>query len=231
LYVGFEIPDRFTMTSPESNQIKKKKADLKVVIVADADVGKTCLLHRYLHGEFYDQTPNTIGAAFFLKQWGSYNIAIWDTAGEERFSGLSSFYCRGANAAVVCYDIRSRNTFQSIEDRYTALLETAAENCSIVISGTKKDLVSDSNREVTAEIGAAKAKELCERWNSKLHESGRCPFFETSSLTGENVKALFEHIFETLTQGCDKTGADKSDTVDLEEKKNCSSKSRSKCSC
>ena len=47
--------------------------DLKVVIVGDADVGKTCLLHRYLHGEFYDQTPNVSWyfpqSMFVLTSW------------------------------------------------------------------------------------------------------------------------------------------------------------------
>ena len=132
----------------------------------------------------------------------------------------------------MAYDIRSRSTFESIEGRYTALLETAAENCSIVITGTKKDLVTDANREVTAEVGAAKAKELTDRWSSKLHHSGRSPFFETSSLTGENVKTLFEHIFETLTQGLDKNEADKSDTVEVtNENAKPPSTRKSKCSC
>lgn len=38
--------------------LKFVSRDMKVVIVGDAAVGKTCLLHRYLHGEFFDQSPN-----------------------------------------------------------------------------------------------------------------------------------------------------------------------------
>ena len=132
----------------------------------------------------------------------------------------------------MAYDIRSQNTFKSIEGRYTALLETAAENCSIVITGTKKDLVTDSNREVTDEDGAAKARELSDRWNSKQHQSGRCPFFETSALTGENVKTLFEHIFETLVQSLDKNDSDKQGTLEIgREKTNAASTGKSKCAC
>lgn len=137
----------------------------------------------------------------------------------------------------MAYDIRSQNTFNSIEERYTALLGTAAENCSIVLTGTKRDLVTDSNREVTFDEGVKMAKQLSERWNSKEHPSGKAPFFETSSLTGDNVQAIFEYIFETLTLTVDSKSGVVQDTVDLgrdtrRDKSNVSqAESKSKCAC
>lgn len=59
---------------------KLRKPDIKVVILGDMNVGKTSLLHRYTERCFKD-TLSTVGGAFFLKQWGPYNISIWDTAG------------------------------------------------------------------------------------------------------------------------------------------------------
>ena len=44
-------------------------------------MGKTSLLQRYMERRFPD-TVSTVGGAFYLKQWRSYNISIWDTAGE-----------------------------------------------------------------------------------------------------------------------------------------------------
>ncbi|XP_065072109.1 ras-related protein Rab-20-like isoform X2 [Rhopilema esculentum] len=213
------------MNTPESQTNKKRKADFKVVIIGDAAIGKTCIVNRYLHNQFSDEMPNTIGAAFFLKQWKSSNIAIWDTAGEERFSGLSNFYCRGANAAIVAYDIRDRRTFDSIDARYTQLLETSAENCTIVLAGTKKDLVTRDNREISVEDGIKKVKELGERWQSKSHPGDKTPFFETSAKTSENIMELFEYIFETLT--LDVANPVAKDTIDF-GKSNATGK---KCSC
>lgn len=57
-----------------------KKPDGKVVLLGDMNVGKTSLLHRYMERRFQD-TVSTVGGAFYLKQWGPYNISIWDTAG------------------------------------------------------------------------------------------------------------------------------------------------------
>lgn len=63
---------------------KMKKPDVKVVLLGDMNVGKTSLLHRYTERKFKD-TISTVGGAFFLKQWGPYNISIWDTAGNIPF--------------------------------------------------------------------------------------------------------------------------------------------------
>lgn len=68
---------------------RMKKPDVKVVFLGDMNVGKTSLLHRYTERKFKD-TISTVGGAFFLKQWGPYNISMWDTAGKTTFIVISS---------------------------------------------------------------------------------------------------------------------------------------------
>lgn len=182
----------------------RKKADKKIVIIGDPDVGKTCLIHRYIEGTFLEGSNSTIGAAFFLKHWESLNFAIWDTAGEERFSGLSSFYCRGANAVILCYDVCDARTYDALDARHTRLLDVVADNCIMVLVGTKIDLVNKSHdgkvkkREVSTDAAVHKALEYTERWSSLKHPSGTLPIFETSSKTGEKVNNVFEYIFQTI---------------------------------
>lgn len=60
---------------------KMRKPDGKIVLLGDMNVGKTSLLQRYMERRFPD-TVSTVGGAFYLKQWRSFNISIWDTAGE-----------------------------------------------------------------------------------------------------------------------------------------------------
>lgn len=66
-----------------------RKPDGKIVLLGDMNVGKTSLLQRYMERRFPD-TVSTVGGAFYLKQWRSFNISIWDTAGREQFHGLGS---------------------------------------------------------------------------------------------------------------------------------------------
>ncbi|XP_026880219.2 ras-related protein Rab-20 [Electrophorus electricus] len=129
---------------PEST--KMNKPDVKIVILGDMNVGKTSLLHRYTERKFKD-TISTVGGAFFLKQWGPYNISIWDTAGREQFHGLGSMYCRGAAAVILTYDVTNWQSYAELEDRFLSLTDTANPDCIFAIVGNKADL-TDSDAHV-----------------------------------------------------------------------------------
>ena len=70
------------------------------------------------------------------------NLGIWDTAGQERFDSLSSFYCRGARAAIICFDLTDRTSFECLQQKWIRKVTEEAEvGCHICIVGTKLDLV------------------------------------------------------------------------------------------
>ncbi|KAF7665632.1 hypothetical protein LDENG_00137220 [Lucifuga dentata] len=118
---------------------KMKKPDVKIVLLGDMNVGKTSLLHRYTERAFKD-TISTVGGAFFLKQWGPYNISIWDTAGREQFHGLGSMYCRGAAAVILTYDVTNWQSLAELQERFLSLTDTANHDCIYAIVGNKADL-------------------------------------------------------------------------------------------
>lgn len=118
---------------------KLRKPDVKLVLLGDMNVGKTSLLHRYTERRFKD-TVSTVGGAFFLKQWGPYNISIWDTAGREQFHGLGSMYCRGADAIILTYDVTNWQSLVELEERFLSLTDTANPDCIYAIVGNKADL-------------------------------------------------------------------------------------------
>ena len=56
----------------------------KIIIVGDAGVGKTCLLHQYTHSEFKQEYNVTIGVEFSSKiipldTNTTAKLQIWDT--------------------------------------------------------------------------------------------------------------------------------------------------------
>ena len=116
--------------------------DLKCVLLGDVGVGKTCLSVRYVFDTF-GAVNSTVGASFqqrkVTKADGSTTlIGIWDTAGAERFDSLSSFYCRGARAAICCYDMTDKESFTALSTRWIRkVIEQGEEGCHIVICGTK----------------------------------------------------------------------------------------------
>ncbi|ETO03727.1 GTP-binding protein, partial [Reticulomyxa filosa] len=67
---------------------------------------------------------------------------IWDTAGQERYNSLSSAYCKGADACVLCYDITDTQSFVDIDKWRKLFIEhnDTDNNIRFLLVGTKWDL-------------------------------------------------------------------------------------------
>ncbi|KAK9762037.1 hypothetical protein K7432_012601 [Basidiobolus ranarum] len=108
--------------------------EAKVVILGSQGVGKTSLVVRYVQRTFSPNCPSTIGASFMTTKLAVDNckvrLQIWDTAGQERFRSMAPMYYRGANAAIIVYDITSRKSFDEIETWVQELRKNMAEDLS-----------------------------------------------------------------------------------------------------
>lgn len=166
------------------------RVDIKIIIVGNNTVGKTSLMQRFVHNKFDEgRTFPTIGAAFAAKEVCSNGrkriIGIWDTAGTERYRAMAKMFYRDAKAAIVCYDITNRDSWDGLRSWITELRE-AEERCKVFICGTKKDLIEDGIAE--RDVPEDKTNEYARGIQVKM--------FETSSKTGENVEELFQEIID-----------------------------------
>jgi small GTP-binding protein len=163
---------------------------VKIVMLGDSNVGKTCLLTRFLDNSF-GNTQSTIGASYFKKTFShnnkSWKLGLWDTAGQERYNSLSSFYCRGAGCAIVCFDLTDRKSFDNVS-RWINKFQTSSpcEDYFIILVGTKVDLVKDGNEDKRA-VSIKEASSLSS-------EVQAIAYVETSGKTGENIERIFQEI-------------------------------------
>jgi len=161
----------------------------KLVLLGESAVGKSSLVLRFVKGQFLDYQESTIGAAF-LTQTVCLNdttvkFEIWDTAGQERYHSLAPMYYRGAQAAIVVYDITNADSFERAKKNWVKELQRQGNpNIVIALAGNKVDLAS--KRKINAEDSQAYADE-----NGIL-------FMETSAKTAENVNELFVAIAKKL---------------------------------
>jgi Ras-related protein Rab-18 len=108
---------------------------LKILIIGESGVGKSSLLLRFTDDLFDPQLSATIGVDFKVKNLtvdgNKTKLAIWDTAGQERFRTLTPSYYRGAQGAILVYDVASRDTFKKL-DVWLNELETFSNKPDIV---------------------------------------------------------------------------------------------------
>ncbi|KAL5115767.1 hypothetical protein ACEQ8H_006375 [Pleosporales sp. CAS-2024a] len=134
--------------------------EAKIVVLGSQGVGKTSLVHRYVKNAF--TPPNmqsTIGASFLTKRVVDIDtstvvrLQIWDTAGQERFRSISKLYYRGANAAVLCYDITDPISFDEMGRWLKELKSNLGDDIILHVVGTKSDVVAQdpSRRKVPFE--------------------------------------------------------------------------------
>lgn len=142
---------------------------LKVVLLGNLGVGKTCLRSQFVHHIFTNAYKSTIGGDYLTatvrtkdnslndkseiigkataygdKDYEKVNLQIWDTAGQERFNSISQAFYRGTDVAVLVYDITNYESVLSIPSWLKRFLEHChVQKPGIIIVGNKIDRASE----------------------------------------------------------------------------------------
>ncbi|XP_041973733.1 ras-related protein Rab-9A [Aricia agestis] len=165
-----------------------KNVLLKIVILGDGGVGKSCLMSRFISNHFDDHNFHTIGVEFMNKvvevNGKSYTLQIWDTAGQERFKSLRTPFYRGTDICILAYAIDDRSSFNNIKTWMNEFLHYAGvkngiEKFPFIVVGNKSDVPS-KDREVSHD----QLKQWCE-------ENKISTYLETSAKTDNNVVEAF----------------------------------------
>ncbi|BES88652.1 unnamed protein product [Nesidiocoris tenuis] len=173
-----------------------KICQFKLVLLGESAVGKSSLVLRFVKGQFHEFQESTIGAAFLTQTVcvddTTVKFEIWDTAGQERYHSLAPMYYRGAQAAIVVYDVTNQDTFGRAKTWVKELQRQASPNIVIALAGNKADLAN--KRSVELEEAQAYAEE-----NGLL-------FMETSAKTAKNVNEIFLAIAKKLPKSDQNAG-------------------------
>jgi small GTP-binding protein len=163
---------------------------LKVILVGDSGVGKSCLLKSFMGDPFKGVYTSTIGVDFEIKpiqiDGKTVNLQIWDTAGQERFRTITTSYYRSADAILMVFDLTDEKTFSNLEAWMEDVRLYAQRHVEIMLVGNKVDL----NEERVVDY--KEAKSYAEKHNFQ--------YFETSAKTKINVDKAFTKLTQTVYQ-------------------------------
>jgi len=169
-------------TTKKSDQSKQTTGEIamKLLILGDSGVGKTCLLLRFADDSYSDSFISTIGIDFKHRtielDGRKIKLQIWDTAGQERYRTITAAYYRSAQGILMCYDVTDDKSFNNISNWVQNINQHASVQVNKVLIGNKCD---SDKRQVSTEKGKTLAAEYA------------IPFFETSAKAGINVEDAF----------------------------------------
>ncbi|KAK0585119.1 hypothetical protein LWI29_023628 [Acer saccharum] len=164
---------------------------IKLLLIGDSGVGKSCLLLRFSDDSFTTSFITTIGIDFKIRtielDGKRIKLQIWDTAGQERFRTITTAYYRGAMGILLVYDVTDESSFNNIRNWMRNIEQHAADNVNKILVGNKADM-DESKRAVPT----AKGQALADEYGIK--------FFETSAKTNFNVEQVFFSIARDIKQ-------------------------------
>jgi small GTP-binding protein len=154
---------------------------IKIVLLGEANVGKTSLLYRWIENKFRENYKSTLGVNLLKKDmnitgYGEVSAQIWDLGGQESFKSLRRLYLEGANGALLLYDVTNKESYEKLEE-WILSFKQDRENEPIILIGNKSDLKDK------IKIKDKDANEFAKKNNMDI--------IITSAKTGENVEKSF----------------------------------------
>jgi Ras-related protein Rab-11A len=168
----------------------------KVLILGPPAVGKTSLMHRFVSNDFNADYHSTIGAKFLTKdiklnpeetEGEEAQLSLWDVGGQPRFLDLRTTFYRGANGALIVFDLVREETFEEVDTWLTEMTATLTKEIPFILIGNKSDLIRKEGRKVDIK----EAQEYAKKKDSV--------YIETSAKTGTNVEKSFIELTRLIT--------------------------------
>lgn len=145
---------------------------VKIIIVGDSGIGKSCILAMLCEGTFDTLSSPTIGVDFKTKRIlvdeHHVKLHLWDTAGLERFRSLTRGYYRNVNAVIFAFDLANIFSLKHLDDWIKEVKSYIDdENVIMMVVGNKcdhqnrisKDIINESFAKYQMEYMKVSAKQ------------------------------------------------------------------------
>ncbi|KAI5998511.1 GTP-binding protein yptV3 [Pisolithus orientalis] len=185
----------FTYSENDST-MTQSPLQLKIILIGDMSVGKTCLYKRFFDRQWsFEKVAATYGVDLQFQTMEvdgrKVKLGIWDTAGMEKFRVITAPFYRGAQGVILVYDITDKTSFDALAGWLAEIDQHVPSTTPKMIVGNKLD--QEHSRQVSTSDG-----ELFASRNGAL-------FREASAKTSAGVTEVFEDLVKQILNAEDQT--------------------------
>ena len=178
----------------------KKRQHIEVILMGDAESGKTTMSWRFVGKEYVENPPKTIGCPPIVRE--NYEIEfdingvkhkiktkmiVLDTYGQERYKCVTRSDIKRAIGCMLVYNVTKKKSFENVKNWFDDMKKAhPEEDYPMILVGNEIDL--PDKRMVSKEEGQHLADEL------------KIPFFETSGKTMENIEIAFQTLGKIIME-------------------------------
>src|SRR3989338_875673 len=173
---------------------------IKLVVVGDGAVGKTCLLISYTSNSFPQEYVPTVFdnySANVIVDNKTVSLGLWDTAGQEDYDRLRPLSYPQTDVFLICFSVISPTSYNNVKAKWWPEVSHHCPKTKMILVGTKLDLRDD--RDAIARL-AEKGHEpiSTEKGHSLGREIGAVRYMECSALTQKGLKQVFDAAIKAV---------------------------------
>eukprot|EP01114_Cavostelium_apophysatum_P020579 TRINITY_DN693_c0_g1_i1.p1 TRINITY_DN693_c0_g1~~TRINITY_DN693_c0_g1_i1.p1 ORF type:complete len:208 (-),score=23.46 TRINITY_DN693_c0_g1_i1:187-789(-) len=182
------------------------KRTVKLVIVGDGAVGKTCVLMSYANKKFPSAYVPTVFDNYVVSLTAGHSklgnvqveLSLWDTAGQEEYDRLRPLSYSNANVFLVCFSLLSPTSYENISAKWYPELYHFCPEVPIVLIGTKMDLKRDEQALADLQKQGYRSPISFEQGWDLAKKIGAVKYLECSAKTTENLKEVFDEAVKAV---------------------------------
>jgi len=190
-----------------STRVKNPKGTIKILCVGDGSIGKTCLLTVFATNEFpmnYEPTVfDNFACVMHRNNRTSYNLELFDTAGQEEWEQLRRMMYANTDVFLVCYSCMQPSSFDNIDKKWILDVRNHDPSSLIVLVSLCIDLRTNNTNSSNPQPDLITPSMITTRQGADLAKRLKCnAFIECSSMLRFHVREVFECAIDVYERDC-----------------------------